>query len=224
MDFDAILTTKFWKKIFFWCSYSYWKDLSIKNVVVLKFLLKVPKFRENIVICVITVKKVRNCLLTLLQVITILRHSFNNEWTQIIFFILPGITCFSLRFALFYIETLHNSIFLYLISCGKLLFKFLLVVDFLRSLLVSIASSQQNIIKMKILINNSNVPYWLWASLFCLCINSFACVFVAYASDYLFFSTYSLISNKRKKSTIGLSHIAPQNQAYCFNYLIAQKL
>ena len=107
------------KKIyFFWCSYSYWKDLPMKNVAVLKFLLKVPKFKENIVICVITVKKVRNCLLTLLQVITILRHSFSNEWTRIIFFILPGITCFSLRFALIYIETLHNSIFLYLISCS----------------------------------------------------------------------------------------------------------
>ena len=125
MDFDAILTTvfpeKFWKTNFFWSSYSYWKDLSRKNVVVLKFLLKVPKFKENIVISVNTVKKVRNFLLALLQY---LRHSFNNEWTQIIFFIVPGITRFSLGFASFYIETLHNSIFLYLMFYSKLLFDF----------------------------------------------------------------------------------------------------
>ena len=61
-------------------------------------------------------------------------------------------------------------------------------------------------------------------------------VFFAYVSIHLpvhllltrqiicFFSTYSPISNKRKKGTIGLSHIAPQNQTCCFNYLIAQKL
>ena len=125
VDFDAILTTvfpeKFWKTNFFWSSYPYWKDLSRKNVVVLKFLLKVPKFKENIVICVNTVKKVRKFLLALLQY---LRHSFNNEWTQIIFFILPGITRFSLGFASFYIETLHNSIFLYLMFYSKLLFDF----------------------------------------------------------------------------------------------------
>ena len=98
-----------------------WKDLSRKNVVVLKFLLKVPKFKENIVISVNTVKKVRNFLLALLQY---LRHSFNNEWTQIIFFIVPGITRFSLGFASFYIETLHNSIFLYLMFYSKVLFDF----------------------------------------------------------------------------------------------------
>ena len=37
---------------------------------------------------------------------------------------------------------------------------FSLLVDFLRSLSVSIASSQQNIIKMKFIINASNIPYY----------------------------------------------------------------
>ena len=36
------------------------------------FLLEVPKFKENVIICVITVIKVRDVLLTLLQVVTIL--------------------------------------------------------------------------------------------------------------------------------------------------------
>ena len=63
---------------------------------------------------------------------------------------------------------------------------------------------QDRIIKMKILINNSNVPYCFEQVLR---ISSFACVFVAYASNHLLFSTYSLISNKRKKRTIGTSNI-----------------
>ena len=36
--------------------------------------MEVPKFKENVLICVITVKKVRDLLLTLLQVITILAY------------------------------------------------------------------------------------------------------------------------------------------------------
>ena len=40
--------------------------------VVWKFLLEVPKFKENTLICIITVLKVRDLLLTRLQVITIL--------------------------------------------------------------------------------------------------------------------------------------------------------
>ena len=71
-----------------------------------------------------------------------------------------GIICFPLRFALFYSESLHNSIFLYLISCTQLLFElFFLLVDFLRSMSVIIASSQQNVIKMNFILNASNIPY-----------------------------------------------------------------
>ena len=40
--------------------------------VVWKFLLEVPKFKENTLICIITVLKVRDLLLTRLQVITTL--------------------------------------------------------------------------------------------------------------------------------------------------------
>ena len=84
------------KFFFFWYSYSFWKHLSRENLVVLKLLLEVPKFRENFVICVITVIKVHDLLPTILLVITI--HSFKNEWTQVIF-ILPHIIRFPLRFA-----------------------------------------------------------------------------------------------------------------------------
>ena len=45
-----------------------------------KFLLEVPKFKENIPICIITVTKERDLLRTLLQVMKqYLRHSFQNE-------------------------------------------------------------------------------------------------------------------------------------------------
>ena len=71
------------EKNFFWYSYSFWKDLSGEYLVVSKFLLEVPRFKENVLICVITVIKVYDLLLTLLQVKTILAASFKNEWTQI---------------------------------------------------------------------------------------------------------------------------------------------
>ena len=48
------------------------KDLSREYLVVPKFLFKVPKFKENVLISVMTVIKVRDLLLTLLQVIAIL--------------------------------------------------------------------------------------------------------------------------------------------------------
>ena len=47
-------------------------DLSKEYLFVSKFLWEVPKFKEKVLICVITVIKVRDLLLTLLQVITIL--------------------------------------------------------------------------------------------------------------------------------------------------------
>ena len=46
--------------------------LRIKYLVVSKFLLEVPKFKEIVLICVITGIKVHDLLLTLLQVITML--------------------------------------------------------------------------------------------------------------------------------------------------------
>ena len=49
-------------------------------------------------------------------------------------------------------------------------------------------------------------------------------VFVAYVLTHLLFRIYSLISNRRKKHYSDTKHITPQDQTYCFNYLIAQKL
>ena len=63
---------KFWKKFFLIFLYSFWKDLSKGYLVVSKFLLEVTKFKENVLICIITVIKMRDLLLTFLQVITIL--------------------------------------------------------------------------------------------------------------------------------------------------------
>ena len=55
------------KSRFFFLS---WKDLSEEYLVIPEFLM--PKFKENVLICVIVVKKVRNLLLSLLQVKTML--------------------------------------------------------------------------------------------------------------------------------------------------------
>ena len=137
-----------------------------------------------------------------------------------------------MRFARFYSRTFHNSIFLYLISCTKLLFDFFYLASEFSvgnaGLPVSIPSSQQNIIKTKFIslfiLNASNIPYLLWAYLYCLRINSFAYVFVAYVSTHLRFCTYSLISNRRKNHNSNTKHITAQDQTYCFNYFIAQKL
>ena len=49
---------KNFEKNFFWYSYSFWKDLSREHLVVSKFLLEVAKFKENVLIWVITVIKV----------------------------------------------------------------------------------------------------------------------------------------------------------------------
>ena len=74
----------------------------------------------------------------------------------------------------------------------------------MRTLSVSIASTQQNI-KMKfIIINYFDIPYWLWG-LSCLRINSFAYVFLVYLTADLLFCTYSLISNRRKKAHLIMS-------------------
>ena len=48
----------------------FWKDLSREYLVIPEFLM--PKFKENALICVIVVKKVRDLLLSLLQVKTML--------------------------------------------------------------------------------------------------------------------------------------------------------
>ena len=60
------------RKRFFLYSYSFQKDLSREYLAVLKFILEVRKFKKNFLICLITVIKVHDLLLTLLQVITIL--------------------------------------------------------------------------------------------------------------------------------------------------------
>ena len=50
---------------FFFYYYSFSKDLPRKYLLVSKFLLKVPKFKENVLICVITITKEGDRLLTL---------------------------------------------------------------------------------------------------------------------------------------------------------------
>ena len=67
----SVFLKNFEKKIF-WYYYFFWKDLSKEYLVISKFLLEVPKFRENVLICIITVIKVSDLLLTLLQVRTML--------------------------------------------------------------------------------------------------------------------------------------------------------
>ena len=67
----SVFLKNFEKKIF-WYYYFFWKDLSKEYLVISKFLSEVPKFRENVLICIITVTKVSDLLLTLLQVITML--------------------------------------------------------------------------------------------------------------------------------------------------------
>ena len=47
-------------------------------MVASKFLLEVPKFKENVIISVITVLKIHDLLLTLLQLITILAAWFEK--------------------------------------------------------------------------------------------------------------------------------------------------
>ena len=69
-----------------WYSYSFWKDLSREYLVVPKFLMEVPKFKENDLICVNTVIKVCDPLFTLLQVITILAYISTHLlfWTYLL--------------------------------------------------------------------------------------------------------------------------------------------
>ena len=79
---------------------------------------------------------------------------------------------------------------MYLISCTKLYFElFFLLVHFLRSLSVIIVSGPQNIIKIKFIINASNIPYWFRTGLYC-----------DVATHLLFYrDSDSLISKRRKK-------------------------
>ena len=67
---------------FFWYSYSFRKDLPREYLVVLKFLLEVPEFKENVLFCIITVIKVHAHLLILLRVITILAALF-HKWMNL---------------------------------------------------------------------------------------------------------------------------------------------
>ena len=72
-----------------------------------------------------------------------------------------------------------------------------MLVDFLQSLSVRIASSHQNIIKMGFVMNLSNIPYY------------FETVFVSYVSTHLRFCIYLLISNRRKQTNIWRRKIKP---------------
>ena len=63
----------------------------------------------------------------------------------------------------------------------------------------AIALSQQKIIKMKFIMNGSNIQHWFFAGLCCLSVNSFSYVFVTYQSTHLLFCTHSRVSNRRKK-------------------------
>ena len=93
---------------------------------------------------------------------------------------------------------LHWNFSLLNISVHNILYQafiwiFFLPVDLLRSLLVSIASSQQNIIKIKFIMNASNIPYRLWAGLYCLLLIAglFAYIFIAYISTHLLYCTFT---------------------------------
>ena len=57
-----------------WYSYFFWKDISREYIVVSKFVIEVPKFNKNVVICIITVKKVHDLSLKLLPETTILAY------------------------------------------------------------------------------------------------------------------------------------------------------
>ena len=56
------------KFLFFFVILSFYEDLTREYLVVLKFLLEVSKFKKNGLICVITIIKVYDLSLTLLQV------------------------------------------------------------------------------------------------------------------------------------------------------------
>ena len=76
----SVFLKKFGKK-YFWYSYSFWKDLSREYFAVSKFLLEVPKFKENGLICVITAIKVCDILLIPLKVTTIFAAEFQTWMT-----------------------------------------------------------------------------------------------------------------------------------------------
>ena len=75
----SVFLKNFKKKIFFWYFYSFWKELSREYLVVSKFLLEVPKFKENVLIYLILVIKVCDLLFTLIQVTKILAAYF-RKW------------------------------------------------------------------------------------------------------------------------------------------------
>ena len=72
---------KNYEKFFYIYIYSYffWKNFSREYLVASKFLLEMPTFKENVIICAITIIKVRDLLFTLLQVIAILATKF-QKW------------------------------------------------------------------------------------------------------------------------------------------------
>ena len=63
-----------WRRPLSYRNQSTEQNIQSKYLVVWKFLTEVPNLKEIVLICVITVKKVRDLLLTLLQVITILAY------------------------------------------------------------------------------------------------------------------------------------------------------
>ena len=67
----SVFLKNFENKIF-WYSYYFWKHISREYLFVSKFLLEVFKFKENVLICIITVIKVHGLLLTLFQAKTVL--------------------------------------------------------------------------------------------------------------------------------------------------------
>ena len=62
----SVFLKNFKKKFLFWYFYSFLKDLSRECLFISKFLLEVPKFKENSLTCIITVIKMFDLLLTLL--------------------------------------------------------------------------------------------------------------------------------------------------------------
>ena len=71
---------------------------------------------------------------------------------------------------------------------------------------------------MVFIMKASNIPYWLWAGLFCLGSNSSAYVFVVCVSTHLLFCAYSLVS-KAKKHNGDTKHIKSQSTIVTPNIL-----
>ena len=144
-----------------------------------KFLLEVPKFKQNAIICIITIIKWHDLLLTFtnnsntcgiipkmnehrLFILINTSYIVNYQLSCRNYFHFAEYNSFSSEIGIDYSRTLHNAIFLNLISYINLLLDFFsLASRFFPKSVGKHCFKQQNIIKMKFIINASNIPYCL---------------------------------------------------------------